>query len=321
MLAALLLLLFLLPFASAQTTAGSAPALSWLPLMRGMSPGGRGAPAMAYDPVSKKVVLFGGFDSNGYLNDTWTFDGGVWTEQTSSLAPPPRAAAAMAFDRGSQRLVLFGGFNGHYLNDTWTWDGSTSTWEQMAPSASPGPATGAMMFTDPLDGHADIYGGFGGHFYSGATWQWTGGTWQLLNTPVFPFSRGSAPTALDLANHTVVLFGGLADIFPINTWTFDGTNWTHQFPATQPTWRFYSGAAYEPHLQAVVVFGGAYGGTDLNDTWEWTGTNWVQLYPQPSPTPRESFGMAYDEALGSVVIFGGKHGHTLYGDTWTLVVR
>ena len=38
---------------------------------------------MAYDPVSKKVVLFGGAGQTVDLNDTWTFDGTNWTQQVT----------------------------------------------------------------------------------------------------------------------------------------------------------------------------------------------------------------------------------------------
>ena len=47
---------------------------------------------MAYDPATGTMVLFGGF-GEGYLSDTWTFDGSTWTEQfpaTGPAAPPVR---------------------------------------------------------------------------------------------------------------------------------------------------------------------------------------------------------------------------------------
>ena len=44
------------------------------------SPSPRAVSAMAYDPVSKKVVMFGGFNDTTYLNDTWTWDGTTWTQ-------------------------------------------------------------------------------------------------------------------------------------------------------------------------------------------------------------------------------------------------
>jgi hypothetical protein len=43
-------------------------------------PSARGEPALGYDPVRKRVVLFGGFDSEGNnLDDTWEWDGERWT--------------------------------------------------------------------------------------------------------------------------------------------------------------------------------------------------------------------------------------------------
>ena len=48
---------------------------------------------MTYDPVSGKIIAFGGFDGTGYLNDTWSFDGTSWMQIATQSAPPPRAAA------------------------------------------------------------------------------------------------------------------------------------------------------------------------------------------------------------------------------------
>lgn len=36
--------------------------------------------AMAYDDVSKKVILFGGYDATSYLNETLAWDGATWTQ-------------------------------------------------------------------------------------------------------------------------------------------------------------------------------------------------------------------------------------------------
>src|SRR6266487_5517423 len=86
---------------------------------------------MTYDPTGAKVVMFGGFDRTGYLNDTWTFDGITWSRVATPVAPPRRAAAQMAYDASIQKVVLFGGYNGrNYLGDTWIWDGKISRWTQ-----------------------------------------------------------------------------------------------------------------------------------------------------------------------------------------------
>jgi hypothetical protein len=273
---------------------------------------------MAYDPVSQKTVMFGGYRRGGYYADTWTFDGSDWKKQKSSVAPSARAAASMAFDATLQKLVLFGGWNGqNYLGDTWVWDGATAAWTQMNPAGSPQPMTGPMLFPDPRSGRVDNFGGFDGRFYSLTTWRWRDGTWHKLHPAEFPSARGSAVFATDPVRKQTVLFGGLADVNPVNTWTYDGRAWTQQFPNNQLSYRFYAGAVYDPRFQGVVVFGG-FSGEDVNDTWLWTGTDWQQLSPTATPTERESFGMAFDGLHQQTVIFGGQSGNSLLRDTWVL---
>ena len=52
----------------------------WSELRLTDSPSARGGPALGYDPVRKRVVLYGGFDSSrNNLNDTWEWDGKRWT--------------------------------------------------------------------------------------------------------------------------------------------------------------------------------------------------------------------------------------------------
>ncbi len=51
----------------------------WEELHPASSPSERGGSALGYDPVRKRVVLYGGFDSGGNrLDDTWEWDGESW---------------------------------------------------------------------------------------------------------------------------------------------------------------------------------------------------------------------------------------------------
>ena len=47
---------------------------------------------IAYDPIQGKVLMYGGLQSGPTLtlNDTWTFDGGTWTQLAPATTPPPR---------------------------------------------------------------------------------------------------------------------------------------------------------------------------------------------------------------------------------------
>jgi Galactose oxidase, central domain len=277
------------------------------------------AMASAFDPVSGRLVVFGGFDAAMYHNDTWTFDGTTWTKEITPVAPSARAAAGIAYDSVSHKLVLFGGFNGQYLNDTWLWDGATSSWTHAITATTPVKVTSPMVFTDPLNGHANTYGGYSGQFYQLTTYQWTGSDWTQLHPAHSPSARSSAIVANDLAHGNVVLYGGLAEVNPTNTWTWNGIDWHEESPRQQPVLRYDSKADFEPHLGAVVAFGGGSGGADLDDTWEWTGSNWVELQPATPPAPRESFALAFLPALDRIVVAGGLAGETLFHDTWSLV--
>ena len=295
---------------------------TWREISTASAPRKRDAFAMAYDPVSKKVVLFGGYDGKGYLSDTWTFDGISWAREHPKQSPVGRAASSMAFDAHTRTLVLFGGFDGvQDRSDTWVWDGATGQWSATRPKTSPGALTGPNLFTDPRDGRADEFGGYDGFLYQLQTWRWDGTTWRRLHTPTTPTARAFAEIATNPEARSTLLFGGLADISSDNTWTWNGMQWMSQSPSVQPPVVYYGAAAYDRALDSVITFGGGHGGVDLNDTWAWSGSAWTQLQTRAAPSPRESHNMAFDAAIGRIVLFGGTYypKHTLFNDTWELV--
>lgn len=307
---------------SAILVAGSGIAsatVTWLRVNPANSPSARSSMAMAYDAAGKKVVLFGGYDATGYLNDTWVFDGSTWAQVSTPNAPSPRAASAMAYDRIAGKIIMFGGFNGsQYLGDTWIWDGVTGTWSEGTPTTLPDPVTLPMLFTDPGTGHAAMFGGFDGSRYQLTTWRWSGRNWNKLHPATSPSARGAAIVANDFAHNTVVLYGGLADVNPVNTWTWDGVNWTLQSPSTQPDSLYYTPAAYDPMLGEVVMFAGSSG---LNTTWAWTGSDWEIVPTVNAPIGRESLGMAFDYDSKQLLIFGGEVPQGVMNDTYKLVKR
>src|SRR5438876_5501933 len=260
----------------ADASMSSPDTASWVQLSPASSPPARSYLAMAYDPASGKIIMFGGFDGTGYLNDTWTFDGVTWTQVATNTPPPARAAAQMAYDSVTQKVVLFGGFDGaNYLGDTWLWDGTTSQWRHARTAHHPPRVTGPMLFPDP-NGRVDYFGGFDGHFYQLTMWQWSGSDWTQLSPATVPFARSSAAVATNPTIDQVVLFGRLADVNPNNTWTYNGATWTLQSPVKQPLLVYAASAAFDPNINAVILFGGGSGGVDQNTTWQWfvTGGNW-----------------------------------------------
>ncbi len=99
-------------------------------------PDGRQDSQMAFDPVRKIVVLFGGFEFPGFalMDETWEYDGATWLQITTALTPTVRVRGAMAWHGGLQALVLlYGEISGlgAGTSDVWVYDGS---WSQLFPS-------------------------------------------------------------------------------------------------------------------------------------------------------------------------------------------
>lgn len=71
-------------------------------------PSARSRHALAYDSSREKVVLFGGYSVDGYLDDTWEWDGTDWTRMDPATSPLARAGHALTYDSARGKIVLFG---------------------------------------------------------------------------------------------------------------------------------------------------------------------------------------------------------------------
>ncbi len=67
---------------------------------------------MAFDPVSRKIVLFGGFALDRSLADTWTYDPATrsWQEQRPAIGPSPRLSHGLLFLPKAKKILLIGGW-------------------------------------------------------------------------------------------------------------------------------------------------------------------------------------------------------------------
>ena len=276
--------------------------------------------AMTYDAGHRQTVLFGGF-GNGYLNDTWLWDGSNWTAARPVTVPPPRAAPAMAYDAAHGQVVLFGGFinaSGR-LGDTWLWDGTN--WTATNPAASPSPRSNMVMVYDAARGQVVLFGGFNGSDV-GETWVWNGTNWINVSPAppaLSPSPRDDFGMAFDAALGEVILFGGSSSGVNVNdTWAWNGTTWTPISTNTSPSARDGQGMIYDAATSRIVMFGGSTStdsSTFLSDTWTFDGTNWTQLSANAPPARIIPNGVAYDSFRQQAVMFGGLAG-TQLGDTW-----
>jgi hypothetical protein len=151
--------------------------------------------------------------------------------------------------------------------------------------------------------------------------------WIQLSPPSDPPARTAASMAYDPATGDVVLFGGAdvtggPEILLSDTWTWDGSTWSEQFPSASPPALFGASLAYDQATGDLVLFGGISSDGDMSQTWTWDGTTWTQqvsttVPPAPVPPARHSAAMTYDQTSGQMVLFGGLDGRTILDDTWT----
>jgi len=299
---------------------------NWIELRPAKSPPPTRLGAMAYDPATQQLILFGGEQSEAdgnyvYSNSTWSWNGSTWTELSPSASPSAREGAAMAYDASTKELLLFGGYNpdDNELNDTWEWTGKD--WTALSPAESPSPRVGAAMAYDTETSQLLLFGGFGeSGLYDNDTWVWAGTSWDPLSPASAPDARYDVAMAYDTHSRQLILFGGYDGGGSLgaldDTWSWSGSDWEPLSPAAWPPARYSACVAYDPATADIVLFGGTNFDDWLSDTWTWTGSDWEPAKPAKVPTARDDASCAL--AGSQFVMFGGQGEATLFDDdTWT----
>ena len=202
------------------------------------APQSRRFSSAVYDKNIKKTVLFGGYNETDYLNETWTWNGSVWTRVGKDKPPTARSNTMMWFDANLNKTVFYGGVGRittldatTRYSDMWSFDGTK--WTDMKITNTPGARYGAQIAVDPRDNHLFLFGGLGvktdgtiqTQIYKDDTWEWDGAAWTQLTTDGAPFARENGAFEFDPGRNNLVLFGGYAGHYLSDLWVFDGDKW------------------------------------------------------------------------------------------------
>ena len=241
-----------------------------------VAPPPRTGATMAYDAHDGYLVLFGGTNASGVggalYNDTWTFQGGTWTNVTAGAGTPPsaRRTAAMTYDAADGYLVLFGGRNASGgRSDTWEFQGGN--WSSLTPSTPPPCPYGSEMTYDPAVG-AVVFQAENGS--ANSSWKFGAGQWAPW-TPngTTPPSFSSGGLVYDDRNGYLLHFGGSEDddSHGNSTSALLAGSWTGLDPAVSPSGRDGFGLAYDGADGYTMLFGGRTGedGGVSGETWIW----------------------------------------------------
>lgn len=197
---------------------------TWTLLSPKISPPGRVWAGMVYDAKDGVVMLFGGCPTDlcapGYsswMNDTWEFSGGAWTQVNASVHPSGRQVGQqMTYDNATASVLLFGGYgylgttraHSGMLDDTWTF--AKGTWKNVTSGVAPPGRSGGDLAYDPSVGYAVLFGGqVNSSLFLGSTWGYQAGSWSNLTAPRSPSLRAFSSFAYDPKDKSLVLWGGI----------------------------------------------------------------------------------------------------------------
>jgi endo-1,4-beta-xylanase len=185
-------------------------------------PSPRGYVQMSEDAANNSVVLFGGGNVSGAMNDTWVWNDssvpaattGQWTLQRPQHSPPARGQGAMAYSPAAGVPVLFGGQASSTAGsdgDTWTWTGAD--WVAQTPTGIPAARSGPAMATSP-SGDVVLVGGASSGGKLSDTWSWTGTANPYPGTTPEIFSCPTTTEPVPTTSGTGTLRGAAAVSHP-----------------------------------------------------------------------------------------------------------
>jgi hypothetical protein len=282
-------------------------------------PAGRYGHSSIYDPVRRRMVVFGGYD-NFRLNDVWilTLDANPrWTwVRTSGVRPSPRYRQGAIYDPMRDRMLVFGGDDGHNVGDVWALSlAEPMTWSPVATtgSAPPGRREHTVVY-DPVRDRMIVYGGTRSGVALSDAWALSLGTgaWSRLDPAGTAPARYRHSAIYDPIRERMVVFGGAdstlrGDAFALSL--SGPAAWTLLAAAVDgPSPRSEHGAIYDPTHDRMVVYGG-FDSSPLGDAWALAlGATpaWSRLEPAGSaPAPHHRHSVVYDSGRGCMVVFGG----------------
>lgn len=284
--------------------------------------------AVGYDEVREETVTFGGvgctadFGLSTLSDETWVWDGALWTKKFPAHSPVGMNDCAMAWSPADNALIFWGGSaDSGRVSETWKWDGTD--WTQLSPTHSPSAvARIPAMATAPGKGNivmwSSIIAGVG------STWLWDGSDWLIQSPAHDPgnLNSGGMAMAYDRTRGYPILYGGHNGAgYNTDVWRWSGTDWLQTSASPNPGKRSDHGLAWLDCAECVALWGGA---TDVGglpaSVWLWDGATWTEVSLGTEPDGRLGPNLGGHEANGDLVLIHTDHNlsSSLCGaSTWT----
>lgn len=234
---------------------------NWIEKHPQNAPSPRFSHQMAYDPIRKVSVLFGGESEQGSLGDTWEWDGENWHMRTPSTSPPARCCSSLFFDPQRGKMILTAGLQSPeiFWSDIWEWDGND--WHYLeTPNVLPQMSAYPLAYNDKQN-QAIVLS-------NDQTWIWDGVSWHHESQPSVPPRRTDTSMAYDPEHDKIVLYGGCDRGNPEcifnDTWLYDDEGWREvTFSQDSPTLTRH--LLFYDHVRKQIVLFGGYGAGGLQN--------------------------------------------------------
>lgn len=284
--------------------------------------------AAAIDTSRDRMLVFGGEQRRGQLDDVWAMDlaTNTWTRVETTDGPGPRSDLANVLDAVRDRWIVIGGRVGlaDSIAEVWSLDLSTSAWTQLpdGPPARhdiPGATDGARAW---------VYGGAGVLFESlDDLWELdlASGEWrELPKGDSHPIARTSC--ALAYWDGALYMHGGhdVAQVFR-DTWRYDlaRERWERLDVDGSAAANAHFGFATDAECGRILLSGG-----DNLDNFVVSLSDALVLGDQPRferlpasvlPLPRDHATLVVDAPRRRMILYGGGalgDGLETFGDAW-----
>jgi outer membrane protein assembly factor BamB len=311
---------------------------TWSQIVAPGPPAPRGGHAAIFDPVGRRMIVFGGYDETGpRSNEVWSLDldgPPVWTQLFPlGVAPAARSGGRLVYDGTRGRALLVCGYSTQFLSDVWALSlVGPPAWTAITPAGTPpAPREGHTVVLDPALDRLVLFGGYDDDLQYSDTWFLNLGgapAWQSASLANPPVPRWGHFATYITDTGRMLVHGG---------WDGGYLSSTHMLRLdASPGWepvvptgpkappRHTFASAYDPAGNRMVVFGGS-------DYFEYQGDVWelslAQLTPSwaplaavgAPPSPRRLAKAVFDPLRGRMLLFGGYDG-TFYGDLWQLTL-
>lgn len=242
----------------------------------GSAPPARFGHTLIFDPVRRRVILFGG-QAGGFFSDTWAYDveRNAWQQLARDDAGPSRRYGHSGiYDPARDRMIISHGFtDSGRFDDTWAFDLARNAWQNISPQQNR-PLRRCLHHAvlDEAGNQMLLYGGCASGF-------------------------GPCP---------------LGDLWSFDLST---NQWTERTGGDKPPARQWYGGGFDTARRKLVLFGGSTDRGTLNDVWEYdpAANRWRTVTVADVPPPRQRHEAVYVPDAG-IAFFGGSTNTGLTND-------